>query len=61
VLGHSLVHEGFVFRLLGSLEDEGGIGGGVPGFVGLHGLKVARVCHDDGVLFELFELVHVFQ
>ncbi len=50
--------EGFVFVFLGGLEDEGRVGGGVLGFVGLHGLEIAGVGYDGGVLFELVELVH---
>jgi hypothetical protein len=46
-----------VFVFLGGLEDEGGVGGGVLRLVGLHGLEVAGVGDDGGVLLELFELV----
>ena len=57
-VGDGFFDEGLVFVFLGGLEDEGGVGGGVLGFVGLHGFEVSGVGDDGRVLFELVELVH---
>jgi len=59
VLRHGLAQQRVVLRLLHSLEDQRGVGGGVRGLKGFNLLEVAGIGHHGGVLFESIELVHL--
>lgn len=52
------LQQGLVLRLLHSLQNQGGVGGGILGLVLGDLLEIAGVSHHRGVLLKLFELVH---
>jgi hypothetical protein len=55
---HGVGQQRRVLRLLHGLEDQRGVGGGVPWRELGELPEVAGVGHDGGELLELFELVH---
>jgi hypothetical protein len=53
-----LVYQVLVVRLLGRLEEQGGVGGRVLRPVLGDGFEIARVGHDRRVLLQRFEKIH---
>ena len=56
-LSERVVHDIFIFRHLGSLENEAWVRGGIRGRVGFERGKIAGIGHDFGEALELLKLV----
>ena len=59
VIGHGLLEEGLVFRLLNSLVDQRGVRRRVLGCVGANAFEVSSIGDNGGELLELFERIRL--